>query len=103
MTTLQKHLVTQYGFESDRDGDAECTCGWTAEDDLMGTRAMAHAHIKNLPYWKSIEDDLERARELLKGLWWSYTLSSGPPGYLIKREQMEEVGAFLGLSLEAEK
>jgi hypothetical protein len=44
---------------------------------------------------ETAESDREDALRLLRDLYATFTLSSGPPGYLVREEQMAEVGRFL--------
>jgi hypothetical protein len=36
------HRVETYGYDSARDGDSECSCGWTAQEDYWGHRGNDH-------------------------------------------------------------
>ena len=71
----------------------------TTEALLEGSDVATHWAAKVLAMLDSIEpllDRLEAATLLLRDLYTSYMLSSGPPGHLISKSQMEAVGRFVG-------
>jgi hypothetical protein len=51
-----KHNVDHAGYDTERDGDSWCDCGWEVHEDFFGQQGLVHAWSKNQPYYRWLEE-----------------------------------------------